>query len=173
MSSEEKAPEELDSNQAEPDQQNQPVEAQLADSADVVVEASVVDSGDQNTGELVTDFFKGKKSQIQMAAASVAVPPIGALPPPLAKSMQNLSANGGAVGSLVLGIWCLIGSFITNWSIINGLLGLLLGVWGLTSRKKKMAWIGIALCVIGSLMAMIQIGEIVGEALNAVDESEF
>jgi hypothetical protein len=97
-----------------------------------------------------------------------------AIPAPLnAGNLENMSANGGAIGSLVLGVWCVIGSFITNWSIINGLLGLLMGLWGLTSRKKRTAWIGIALCVLGILMSLIQVNELIKMYLKVVDETPF
>ena len=86
-------------------------------------------------------------------------------------SLDNISANGGAVGALVLGIWSLVGVFITNWSIINGILGLLLGFWGLTSGKRRMAWIGIGLCVLSIFLSLIQVSESVDAYLNSVDES--
>ncbi len=86
-------------------------------------------------------------------------------------SLDNLSANGGAVGALVLGIWSIIGVFITNWSIINGVLGLLLGLWGLTSGKRRMAWIGIAFCLVSIFLAMIQVSDLVDAYLKTVDES--
>jgi len=93
--------------------------------------------------------------------------------PPTVGTLENMSANGGAIGALVLGLWCLAGSFVTNWSIINGVLGLMLGLWGLSSRKKKTAWLGIALCVIGSLLSLIQVSEIVSGYLTEVEESAF
>jgi hypothetical protein len=93
--------------------------------------------------------------------------------PPMAGSLENMSANGGAIGSLVLGVWCVAGSFITNWSIINGVIGLLMGFWGLTSRKQRTAWVGIALCVIGIFLSLIQVSELINTYLNAVDETPF
>jgi hypothetical protein len=81
--------------------------------------------------------------------------------PPIARNLENMAANGGAVGSFVLGLWCLAGSLVTNWSIINGFLGLLLGLWGLSSRKRRLAWIGITLCVVGIFMSMLQISELI------------
>ena len=90
--------------------------------------------------------------------------------PRVAGNLENMSANGGAIGSLVLGLWCVAGSFITNWSIINGVIGLLMGFWGLTSRKKKTAWIGIAFCVIGIFLSLIQVSELIGEYMQEVEE---
>lgn len=102
-----------------------------------------------------------------LSAALMAIPA-----PPLARNMENMSANGGAVGALVLGVWCLAGSLITNWSIINGLIGLLMGLWGLTSRKRKTALIGICLCLVGIFLSLVQANEIINTFLNAVDETE-
>jgi hypothetical protein len=90
--------------------------------------------------------------------------------PPMAGNLENMSANGGAIGSLVLGLWCVAGSFITNWSIINGVIGLLMGFWGLTSRKKKTAWVGIALCVFGIFLSLIQVSELIGEYMTEAEE---
>ena len=95
------------------------------------------------------------------------------VPLPIASNMENMAANGGAIGALVLGIWCVLGSFITNWSIINGVLGLLMGFWGLASRKRRTAWIGIALCVLGILMSLVQVSELINTYLNAVDENPY
>lgn len=92
-------------------------------------------------------------------------------PPPITANLDNIAANGGAVGAIVLGIWSLIGAFITNWSIINGVLGLLLGFWGLTSRRRKMAWVGIVLCLISIFLSLIQVGELVNTYMNPVDEN--
>lgn len=93
--------------------------------------------------------------------------------PPMAANLDNIAANGGAVGALVLGIWSLIGVFITNWSIINSILGLLLGFWGLTSRRRKLAWVGILLCLISIFLSLIQVGELVNTYMNPVDENPF
>ena len=89
---------------------------------------------------------------------------------PLPGNLENLSAIGGAVGSLVLGLWCVAGSFITNWSIINGLIGLVMGFWGLTSRKKRTAWIGIALCIAGIFLSLIEVSELIGEYMSESEE---
>lgn len=93
--------------------------------------------------------------------------------PKIAGNLENMSANGGAIGSIVLGAWCVAGSFITNWSIINGVIGLLMGFWGLNSRKQRTAWIGIALCIIGIFLSLIQVNELINTYLNAVDENSF
>ncbi len=144
-----------------------------------VVEGPLADANtDIAEGEKsqITNFFKessvaGENGGVALApgVGKIAIKP--STPPPLASHLQNLSANGGAVGALVLGVWCFLGSFITNWSIINGMLGLLLGAWGLTSRKKKWAWIGIVLCTIGILLCMAEFSELINKWMYEVDDT--
>ena len=83
-------------------------------------------------------------------------------PPSLAQSgLDNMAAKGGAYGSLVLGIWASLGSLLTPWSAINGVLGLLLGVWGLTSHHQKISWIGIILSLLGIVLSFIEFSDMV------------
>ena len=84
-------------------------------------------------------------------------------PPSVAEELDGIAATGGAVGALVLGIWSILGSLLTYWSIINGVLGLVLGIWGLTSKHPRIAWIGILLCMIGCFLSMISISEIIAD----------
>ena len=70
---------------------------------------------------------------------------------------DSLAANGGSVASLTLGIWSMIGALFTSFSIVNSFLGMALGIWGLNSRKKSMAAIGITLCVVGMLASMLNV----------------
>ena len=66
----------------------------------------------------------------------------------------NLAAQGGAVASVVLGIWSIIGAAITSYSVINALLGLMLGIWGMSSNGR---WpvLGLILCLIGLFACLI------------------
>ena len=80
-------------------------------------------------------------------------------PPPIPEDLDNVSAVGGAVAALVLGAWSIVGSFVTPWSMVNSCLGLLLGLWGMSSRHRRWAIVGMALCLIGLLMAGVQINE--------------
>lgn len=158
----------------------QPVQAELADPHpdDSSAQATVISAASSNNPETndaansITEFFESKEPQTvisgNIAAATIAT---HRAPPPLAKSLQNLSANGGAVGALVLGLWCFVGSFITNWSIVNGFLGLILGFWGLTSRRQTIAWIGIGLCLIGIFLSLADISALVNEWMNPIDEN--
>jgi len=174
MSSEEKPPSDLESEShvspvADPFEaalvptaniELEPVEASLA--GDVSIEPEIIDS------EIVV---------VDSPSTSISYPfgsdPSLHSPPASARNFENLAAKGGAVGALVLGIWCFAGSFITNWSMINGLIGLMMGFWGLTSKNKKMAWIGIALCLAGMFLSLVQVSDLVNTYLNARDENSF
>lgn len=129
--------------------------------------------------ELANDPIQAGPIDAEVEESSTTVYPdsVGASlaysPPAIARNFENLAAKGGAVGALVLGIWCFAGSFMTNWSMLNGLIGITMGVWGLTSRHKKMAWIGIILCVLGIMLCMVQISELISTYFSTTNESEF
>ena len=72
------------------------------------------------------------------------------LPP----QFQNVAAKGGAVGALVLGCLAVFGAFITQWSLFNAVVGLALGLWGLSSNMPRTAILGIVLCGIGFLLCV-------------------
>ena len=91
-------------------------------------------------------------------------------PPPVATELEGIAANGGAVGALVLGIWSILGSLLTYWSLINGIMGLVLGVWGLTSKRPRTAWLGIFLCLIGTFMSMALVSEMIADFWRAAKD---
>lgn len=70
---------------------------------------------------------------------------------------DSIAANGGSVAALVLGIWSIFGALFTSLSLINGMIGIVLGIWGLTSRKKSLAVFGIVLCFVGIMACMLNI----------------
>jgi len=74
-----------------------------------------------------------------------------------AQQFQNLAANGGVVGAIVLGVWTIVGSFITPLAAINGFLGLILGFWGMTSRLRQWALFGMLLSAVGILLCIFDI----------------
>lgn len=84
----------------------------------------------------------------------------------LGDELKNLSATGGAVGGLVLGTWSIISAMITFFAFINAGLAILLGLYGLSSPRKKLAVAGIVLGVIGLFMSFMEISEWVGGATN-------
>ena len=86
-------------------------------------------------------------------------PPIEA--PDISADLEAIAAGGGAVAATVLGLLTVGGSFVTNWSIINGIMGIVLGLWGLSSRRRRLAWIGLSLCLIGSVLSIISINDFI------------
>ncbi len=77
----------------------------------------------------------------------------------VASEFQNMSAVGGAVGSLVLGIWSIIGAMLTPFSAINAFVALGLGLWGLNSRRSSLAMAGIVLALLGVFFSFLGINE--------------
>ena len=73
------------------------------------------------------------------------------LPP----QFQNISAKGGAVAAIVLGCLAIFGAFLTQWSLFNALVGLLLGLWGLKSNLHRTSMIGICFCLIGLALCFV------------------
>jgi len=66
----------------------------------------------------------------------------------------NLAARGGAIASIVLGAWSIVGAAITGYSFINALLGLVLGFWGMTS-DVRWPWLGLILSLVGLFACVI------------------
>ena len=90
------------------------------------------------------------------AVAGERKPPLSwQLKPQSALARESISSVGGAVASVFLGILALAGSFLTVFSAINTVLGFGLGIWGLTSPRKRMAVTGITLCVIGFVVPLV------------------
>ena len=71
--------------------------------------------------------------------------------------LENLAAKGGAVGAVVLGGLALLGSFISSYAVINAVIGLLMGLWGLNSSHQRMAGIGMLLCLISAFFCAVEI----------------
>lgn len=140
-----------------PDQANtEPVEA-------IAVETTDGDDQDDDSSPIMAEAV------VESAPGDLA----WKTPVPNTGNLENLPAKGGAIGSLVLGIWCVLGAFVTNWSIINGLIGLLMGLWGMASRKQKTALLGILLCVLGIFMSLIQFNELINTYFTATEEVTF
>ncbi|MEM7782966.1 MAG: hypothetical protein AAF939_01950 [Planctomycetota bacterium] len=139
--------------------ENQPIDAEVEGETDVETPLDELDPEVESTAQ------QPIQPGHDFAPVSVA--------PPVDSSLENLSANGGAVGGLVLGAWCIAGSFFTNWSVINGLLGFPLACWGINySRKKKSAIVGLILCLIGIGLCMVQVSEWLNFYFNTVEESD-
>ena len=80
----------------------------------------------------------------------------------LSHELHNMAAQGGAVGAVVLGIWAIVSSLITYFAFVNAILAIILGVYGLQSRSRVLAGIGIAMGVIAILLSMMEISESIG-----------
>ncbi len=90
--------------------------------------------------------------------------------PPMPSEMDNVAAVGGAVAALVLGAWSLLGAFVTPWSIINAVLGIVLGIWGISSRRRRLAWIGIMLCLASAIFCLVQYSGIINQAITPIPD---
>lgn len=75
-------------------------------------------------------------------------------PPPIPSQFENLAASGGAVTAAVLGMMTLVGAWFSAIAAINGVLGVGMGLWGLASRHKRTAQVGIFLCILGIVLAI-------------------
>ena len=93
-----------------------------------------------------------------------------AKPREMPASFQNLAAVGGAVGALLLGIWSIFAATISPYAGITAMVGILMGCWGITSLRKKMAIIGIVLCLIGLGLSVWEINGVISNYLMQVEE---
>lgn len=58
----------------------------------------------------------------------------------------SLTAMGGTIGSLVLGVFALVLALFRFEAALIALLGLILGIWGLYSPKRALALVAMLLC---------------------------
>lgn len=72
--------------------------------------------------------------------------------------IENFSARGGAVASIGLGVYSVIGGYFTPLAMINSFLGLVLGLWGLSSKKRRWATIGMVICWLGIGVSITRFG---------------
>lgn len=83
---------------------------------------------------------------------------------------DSIAANGGSIASVVLGVWAIVGSLFTSISMVNSGMGVVLGIWGLSSRKKGLAVLGIVLCTVGALACLMNVAYLFWEVLSAQEE---
>jgi len=86
--------------------------------------------------------------------------------------LENIQAKGGAVGAIVLGTLAIAGSFLTGYSAINAVIGFLMGLWGLSSPKPKLALIGLVLCIVGGFLSVLDVSSALAW-LNSPEPAEF
>ncbi len=132
---------------------NEPIEESLETTepievAEVVEDAEVVDVAEVVESSNVEEVGRYAES----AEATKEFQPMvnHQLPP----QFQNVAAKGGAVGALVLGCLAVFGAFVTQWSLFNAVVGLMLGLWGLSSNMSRTAIVGIVLCGIGFMLCV-------------------
>jgi hypothetical protein len=68
---------------------------------------------------------------------------------PIDPKQMALQRRGGAVGGVLLGALTIAGALLTNYSLINGCLGLALSFWGLSSGLNRTAIVGVVLSILG------------------------
>jgi len=65
---------------------------------------------------------------------------------PAVSLQQSYASNGGAIAAIVLGIFGLIIAPLRFEGAIVGVVGLIMGIWGLYSRRRGWALLGLILC---------------------------
>jgi hypothetical protein len=67
---------------------------------------------------------------------------------------QSYASNGGAIASLVLGVFGFGLAFLRFEGAIVGMIGLAMGIWGLYSQRRGMALAGLILCCLAIAVGM-------------------
>lgn len=67
-----------------------------------------------------------------------------------------LSAKGGSVGAMTLGILAIPGAILTPASAVTALLGIGMGLWGMLSAHRRMALVGIMLCTFALILSVLR-----------------
>ena len=128
---------------------NDPIDTEESlETAELIEVAEVVEDAEPVEANKVEDVARYAES----AEATQKFQPMVShqLPP----QFQNVAAKGGAVGALVLGCLAVFGAFFTQWSLFNAVVGLMLGLWGLSSNMSRTAIVGIVLCGIGFMLCV-------------------
>ena len=156
--------------QSSPEQPTEEYVAELIDESEDVADQGADDNAsEETTGDALTEepiLAEPVPEELTLAPPAVVYSPEVAprqtaqlqnatgKPPEL---LENLAAKGGAVGAVVLGGLALLGSFISSYAVINAVIGLLMGLWGLNSSHQRMAGIGMLLCLISAFFCAVEI----------------
>ena len=113
------------------------------------------------TGKFQNPFENGSNAAVQGNDPSQSSGRLwlSSTPVDIAAEFQNMAAIGGAVGALVLGSWSIIGAMLTPWSAINALIAIVMGFYGLKSKRKRMAVLGIVLAVFGLALSLMELDQ--------------
>lgn len=132
-----------------------PVRADAATVDQTPLEAVVLGDDAPLTG---VEMPASAATSIATAAPPIASPVIGAVAPHVERIVRastsdlidakrnSLMAMGGTVGSLVLGLFALALAMFRFEAAIIALLGLVLGIWGLYSPRRRLALVAMLLC---------------------------
>ena len=72
---------------------------------------------------------------------------------------RRVTAKGGAIGGLTLGVLAFAGSLLTSWAAINGVIGVLLAAYGISSvTHRRQALVGMLLSVVGIAICVFRGG---------------
>lgn len=150
----------MNNESAEPDEE----EVQDPPAQEFVAELVEEVGGSENVEEVAAEVLNEEPVKAVAAAAptigyspSILTPSKAAVYQPPPSQMANLAAKGGAVGAIVLGALSFVGSFITSYAILNSFMGVALGLWGLKSNHRRMALIGILLCLVSAFFCVLDI----------------
>ena len=151
---------------------HRPGDGQTGESAEQVQAASR-SAGEGGTGPGMghEPSFTGHVADVpRVQVEPLEVTEIFSNPLPMPANFQNLAAVGGSVGALLLGLWSIIGAILTPLAMINAIIGILMGFWGLTSTRKKMAIVGITLCLVGLSLSLWEVNGIISNYFNRSGE---
>jgi hypothetical protein len=120
-----------------------PVRRQSPPGAQEPLDAIVLEQG----VELATAFAGGQSPFMATAVAARQTSPRRPSTGELIDARRaSLMAMGGTVGSLVLGLFAAILAILWPPAAIIAVLGLALGIWGLSSPRRNLALVGMLLC---------------------------
>ncbi|MDX1944057.1 MAG: hypothetical protein SFU86_01520 [Pirellulaceae bacterium] len=134
-----------------------PAEEALAIALQPALEARVLDEAPEAAA-----------NPVAAAAPTPIATGLPVMPPPKLPSLArpvpastNLAALGGTVATVVLGVFALALAWWRFEAAIVGLVGLVMGVWGLYSSRRGWALVGMLLCclaiVLGTITGVLQL----------------
>jgi hypothetical protein len=111
------------------------------------------DDSDSDEVIVMAELVNETSNQSELVVAELATPAndnFSSTPAPAGFKKEDMTAKGVAVGSITLGILCIVGVFFSLYSNINGILGILMWSFGfLQTDGKPNSYLGLALCLIG------------------------
>ncbi|MDA7902742.1 hypothetical protein N9B31_03700 [Mariniblastus sp.] len=146
MSAEENPPNEMNSTpNNEPIDNEAPREEEFSPSSE--------DASESDEVIVMAELVNETSVQSEVVVAELAAPDndnLSPTPAPTGFKTEDMVGRGVAVGSVVLGILCIVGSFFSLYSNVNGILGILMWNYGfLKTNGKPTSYLGLALCLIG------------------------